>query len=191
MNLNCSLREKIIRVLKINLFIVLKYSVDMADYNSEENGKCVFCKIVKGEIKTPGIYWEDENFIAFLSMWPNTKGFSVVIPKKHYSSDVLKMEDEVLSRFVLAAKKVSKKLEDVFEDVGRVGLIMEGTGIDHAHIKLFPMHGTGYMKLGQWKQFHSNNDQFFENYEGYISSNDSLKADEEELRKLAELLRTK
>ena len=60
--------------------------------------------------------------------------------KEHYGSDVLKMPDDVLQGFILS-KKVAGILENYFEDVGRVGLIMEGTGIDHAHIKLVPMHG--------------------------------------------------
>jgi len=52
------------------------------------------------------------------------------------------MPAQDLQEFILVAKNVAKKLEDYFPDVGRVGLMMEGTGIDHAHIKLYPMHGT-------------------------------------------------
>ncbi len=162
----------------------------MADYKSKtDKGECIFCKIISGEIKTPGIFWEDNAFMAFLSTWPNTEGFTVVVPKEHYGSDVLGMPDEILQKFVLAAKTVSKKLINHFDDVGRVGLIMEGTGIDHAHIKLFPMHGTGHMKKGEWKQYHSNNDNFFETYEGYISSNDGPKGNEQKIRELAGKLR--
>jgi hypothetical protein len=45
------------------------------------------------------------------------------------------------------------------------------------------------MKRGEWKQYLSNNDKFFETYEGYISSNDGPKADEQKIRELAEKLR--
>jgi len=162
----------------------------MADYKSKtDKGECIFCKIISGEIKTPGIFWENDEFMAFLSTWPNTEGFTVLVPKKHYGSDVLAMPDEILQKFVLVAKSVSKNLIKHFEDVGRVGLIMEGTGIDHAHIKLFPMHGTGHMKKGEWKQYPSDNDKFFETYKGYISSNDGPKGDEQKIRELAERLR--
>ncbi len=163
----------------------------MADYKSEtDKGECIFCKIISGEIKTPGIFWENNKFMAFLSTWPNTKGFTVVVPKEHYGSDVLKMPDEILSEFVLAAKIVSKKLIQHFDDVGRVGLIMEGTGINHAHIKLFPMHGTEHIKKGEWKQYHSKINKFFETYEGYISSHDGPQADEEKLKELAKKLKS-
>lgn len=162
----------------------------MADYQSTtKKGECIFCKIVSGDIKTPGIFWENDEFMAFLSIWPNTEGFSVVITKEHYGSDVLGMPEDKLCKFIIAAKTVSKKLIKHFEDVGRVGLIMEGTGIDHAHIKLFPMHGTGHLKKGKWIQYHSNIDKFFKTYEGYICSNDGPKGDERKIRELAEKLR--
>ncbi|HIH11188.1 TPA: HIT family protein [Candidatus Woesearchaeota archaeon] len=162
----------------------------MADYKSTTSeNKCIFCEIIKGNIKTPGIFWEDGEFMAFLSTWPNTIGFTVVVPKDHYSSDVLAMPEVKLNKMVIATKKVSKILMKGFDDVGRIGLIIEGTGVDHAHIKLFPMHNTEHLKNDSWKQHHSKNDKFFEHYEGYISSNDGPKADEQELRELSKKLR--
>jgi len=81
----------------------------MAQYDSTtKNNKCIFCEIAKGNIKTPGLFWEDGEFMAFLAIDPNTEGFSAVIPKQHYGSDVLKMPDEVLQKFILASKKVSQ-----------------------------------------------------------------------------------
>jgi histidine triad (HIT) family protein len=162
----------------------------MTKYDSKtKEGKCIFCGIIEGSINTPGMFWEDDNFMAFLSTYPNTEGFTVVVPKKHYGSDVLAMPDEIFGEFVLAAKKVSVILEKYFADVGRVGLIMEGTGIDHAHIKLFPMHGTEHLRTGEWKQHFSKNDTYFEKYLGYISSNDGPKGDEKKIKELAERLR--
>jgi diadenosine tetraphosphate (Ap4A) HIT family hydrolase len=138
-----------------------------------------------------GKFWENEKYVAWLSPFPNTEGFTVIIPKKHYGSDVLQMPDSALKDFVLEAKKVARHLVDKLEDVGRVGLIMEGTGIDHAHIKLFPMHGTDYMKRGEWRQVPSGINTYFEKYIGYIASNDGPKAEEEKLKRLAEKLRVK
>lgn len=160
------------------------------DPQTTEN-KCPFCEIAAGRLQTPGIFWEDDEFMAFLAIDPNTEGFTCVIPKAHYGSDVLKMPDDILQRFVLASKKVAQVLEDHFEDVGRVGLMMEGTGIDHAHIKLAPMHGTENLKQGIWQQFLSGKEFWFPKYEGWLSSGSGPKADPEELRRLAEGLRRK
>jgi diadenosine tetraphosphate (Ap4A) HIT family hydrolase len=127
--------------------------------------------------------------MAFLSPFPNTKGTTILITKQHYDSDVLKAPNEILSKFVIAAKKVSNILMKQFQDVGRIGLIMEGTGINHAHIKLFPMHKTEHMKEGTFKQYQSNVGTFFEKYEGYISSHDGPKADEKKIENLAKELK--
>jgi diadenosine tetraphosphate (Ap4A) HIT family hydrolase len=158
----------------------------MANYDAKtKENKCIFCEIVKGNIPVAS-FLEDEEFLAFLSIDPNTEGFSVVIPKEHYGSDVLKLPDEVLQRFIISSKKVAQILENYYPDVGRVGLIMEGTGIDHAHIKLVPMHGTEHMKKGEWKQYISEKEQWFPKYEGWISSAGGPMADKEELKELAD-----
>ncbi len=150
--------------------------------------KCPFCEIGAGRLAT-ATFWEDPEFMAFLSIDPNTEGFSCVITKNHFGSDVLKMPDEMLQKFILAAKKVSTVLENHYTDVGRVGLIMEGTGIDHAHIKLVPMHGTENLKRGEWKQVASGVEHWFDKYEGWMSSAGGPMADQEKLKALAEELK--
>lgn len=147
---------------------------------------CVFCKIIRGQDKAH-IIWEDEKHLAFLSIFPNTKGFSVVITKEHFPSYNFDLPDEVLRDLIIASKVVGKLLDKSFDNVGRTGLIMEGFGVDHVHTKLFPMHGTGNMK--EWKPILSDNKKFFESYEGYISSHDCGRADDKVLEKIAEQIR--
>lgn len=147
---------------------------------------CIFCKIVKGEIPSHKI-WEDKKHLAFLTIFPNTEGFSVVIPKKHYQSYAFDLPDEILIDLIIATKKVAKLLDSKLEDVGRTGMIFEGFGVDHAHAKLFPMHGTSNIK--EWKPIKSNIDKYFKEYEGYISSHDYKREDDKKLAKLAEKIR--
>ena len=161
----------------------------MGNYEAKTGeSKCVFCEIVAGHIPAAS-FWENDEFLAFLSIDPNTEGFSCIIPKKHFESDVLRLPDEILQRFIIAAKEVSQTLENYYSDVGRVGLIMEGTGIDHAHIKLVPMHGTDHMKRGEWKQYLSGQEHWFDKYEGWISSAGGPNADREKLKELAEKIK--
>jgi len=148
--------------------------------------ECIFCKIVKGELPCHKI-WEDEKHLAFLSIYPNTDGFTVLITKEHYPSYVFDLPDNVLKDIIIAAKKVAKLLDKKLEDVERTGLIFEGFGIDHVHAKLFPMHGTANMK--EWKPIKSNVNKFFEKYEGYISSHDYKRADDKKLAELAKKIR--
>lgn len=142
---------------------------------------CTFCKIVKGDLPAHKI-WENENYLAFLSIFPNTEGFSVVIPKKHYPSYVADLPKDILFGLIDAATQVSKLLDSKLDDVGRTGIIFEGFGIDHVHAKLFPMHGT---KMNEWKSIKSNVNKYFDRYEGYISSHDFKQADNDLLAQLA------
>lgn len=143
--------------------------------------KCIFCEIAKGKIPCHKI-WEDKKHLAFLSIFPNTEGFSVVITKKHYPSYAFDLSDNVLKDLILASKKVAKLLDVKLKDVGRTGMILEGFGIDHVHAKLFPMHGT---KIKKWKPLKSNVNKYFKKYEGYISSHDYKRADDKKLSELA------
>lgn len=147
---------------------------------------CIFCDIAAR--KAPAhIIWEDEEHVAFLSIFPNTEGFTVVIPKTHYKSYAFDQEDKVLADLVLASKKVANLLDSKLEDVGRTGMIFEGFGVDHFHAKLFPMHGT---KADKWEARKSNIDKYFDKYEGYISSHDYKRADDAKLADLAKKLRS-
>lgn len=146
---------------------------------------CIFCKIARGQAPSHKI-WEDEKHLAFLSIFPNTEGFTVVISKSHYPSYAFDLPDEVLNELIIAAKKVGKLLDEKLDDVGRTGLIFEGFGVDHVHAKLFPMHGT---KMKDWKPFESKIDKYFEKYEGYISSHDYKREDDDKLAKLAEKIK--
>jgi len=155
----------------------------------ENNSSCLFCDIAAGRLTTPGIFWEDSDFMAFLAIDPNTEGLSCVIPKKHYDSDVLALPDEVLCRFMVAAKQVAQILKNYYADVGRIGVIMEGTGVNHAHIKLIPMHGTENLKRGQWHSYSSGPAQWFSTYEGWLSSASGPMADPRQLKELASKLK--
>ena len=147
--------------------------------------ECIFCKIVKSEAPWHKI-WENEKHLAFLSIFPNTEAFTVVITKKHYPSYAFDIPEDVLTDLVIASKKVAKLLDNKLNDVGRTGMIFEGFGVNHIHTKLFPMHGT---KIKGWKPIKSNVNHYFEKYEGYISSHDYKRADDEKLAKLAEKIR--
>ncbi|MFZ5376625.1 MAG: HIT family protein [Patescibacteria group bacterium] len=150
---------------------------------------CIFCKIVAGEVPSHKI-WQDEKHLAFLSIFPNTPGFTVVIPKEHYSSYAFEQDDKVLADLVLATKKVANILTSFFDDTNRCGMFFEGFGVDHLHSKLFPMHGIGKGK--EWRMMESGSfRQYFDKYPGYLCSNDSERADDDELAELARKIRQK
>ncbi|MDO8486625.1 MAG: HIT family protein [Candidatus Staskawiczbacteria bacterium] len=141
---------------------------------------CVFCKIAKGEFDSAKI-WEDDEFFSILDLNPNTKGMALVLPKNHYDSYVFLMPDDIYEKFMLASKKVAKILEKALS-VERVAMVMEGMGVNHAHMKLYPMHGLAK----EFKEMVAKDKVFFNDYPGYITTQMGPKVDTEELKKLAE-----
>jgi len=149
------------------------------------NSDCIFCKIVNGEVPCHKI-WEDADHLAFLSIFPNTEGFSVVIPKEHHDSYFAEVPETVFLSLMKAAKQVALAIDASFTDVGRTGLIFEGFGVNHLHAKLFPMHGTAN---DEWKKRASTVDKYFIQYEGYISSHEGPLADGTQLAVIAKKIR--
>jgi histidine triad (HIT) family protein len=100
---------------------------------------CIFCSIVAG--KSPAFkIREDDEFIAFFDLFPSAKGQALVIPKKHYESDLFLIEEGAFyQRYLLATKEVVDLLKKGL-GVSRVALVMEGLAVPHLHLKLYPLY---------------------------------------------------
>lgn len=146
---------------------------------------CVFCKIVKREIPCAKI-WENDEFLAFLDIRPAMRGMTLVIPKSHYGSYFFDQDKELLIKLLEASKIVAKRLEKAF-GISRVALVAEGAGVNHLHIKLYPMHGY----TGTFKEVSSQIDKYFENYEGYISTQTGPVREFKELEELATFIKSR
>jgi len=142
---------------------------------------CIFCKIISGEIPSFKIF-ENDTHIAILDINPNTKGVTLVISKEHYPSNVLLVDNDIYNKTLLAAKEVAKKLADKL-NLERVGIAIEGTGVDHLHIKLYPFHKGENQKLEETPERIYN-----EVYPGYLTTQIGPEADFKELEGLAKEL---
>lgn len=100
----------------------------------------IFTRIINGEIPCHKI-WEDERFFAFLDINPIQPGMTILVPKLEIS-DGFEMDDDLFSAWMLAAKRLIPAIKAAAESV-RVGLVIEGLEVPHAHIKLIPISRTG------------------------------------------------
>jgi len=141
---------------------------------------CIFCKIIKGEIPSVKI-WEDDNHIAILDINPNTEGMTLVLTKDHFDSDATDMPEKEYVNLMVAAKKVTKLLEKGL-GVKRVSIVMEGLGVNHVHIKLYPVYGLDEKFQEMWGK----DKVYFDKYQGYISTQLGPQKTTEELKKVAE-----
>ncbi len=138
---------------------------------------------MKGEIASVKI-WEDKEHLAILDVNPNTEGMTLIIPKKHFHSDATDMPEKEYIDLMLAAKKLVKILEKKL-NVKRVAIVMEGLGINHIHIKLYPIYGLNE----KFKEIWAKDRIFFEKYEGYISTQLGPQKSIEELKKIADKIK--
>ncbi len=144
----------------------------------------IFDDIVSGEMKSWKV-WEDDEFLAFLTPFPNTPGFTVVIPKKNIGDYVFSLDDSSYQRFLEATKNVAKILEKAF-DAPRVALIFEGTGIAHVHAKLIPLHGELAGATNVW----SPHKEFNEEYKGWLTTAEGPKMTDDQLDEIQAKIRS-
>jgi diadenosine tetraphosphate (Ap4A) HIT family hydrolase len=73
--------------------------------------ECLFCKIIAGKEKA-WIVYEDDHHVGFLTPFPNTPGFTVLVTREHLDSDVLAMEGGLYTEFVRTAQRVAQQMNE-------------------------------------------------------------------------------
>ncbi len=96
----------------------------------------LFTRIVQGEIPAYKVA-EDDNYLAFLDIFPVAKGHVLCIPKKEVDY-LFDLEDESYIGLQLFAKKVATGLKQAIP-CAKVGVMVLGLEVPHAHIHLVPM----------------------------------------------------
>lgn len=105
----------------------------------------IFTKIIAGEIPAYKIY-EDEYTIAFLTIRPQTKGHTLIVPKvevDHWDD----VPEEYFMHMWNTAKVVTKILKEKL-NCSRVGVIVAGFEVPHAHVHLIPSNSIKDLDVG-------------------------------------------
>lgn len=104
----------------------------------------IFSKIINGAIPSYKVA-EDDAHYAFLDINPLAKGHTLVVPKVEVDY-IFDLDDDLLSSLHLFAKRVAKALEESI-DCKRVGVLVIGTEVPHAHIHLIPFQEENQMAI--------------------------------------------
>ncbi len=97
----------------------------------------IFTKIIDGEIPSYKIA-ENDDFYAFLDIFPLVKGHVLVIPKVEVNK-AFDLDDSILSKWLVFAKPIAKAIEKSF-DCNRCGISVVGIEVPHAHMHLLPIN---------------------------------------------------
>lgn len=99
--------------------------------------ECPFCQIVAGKAPARKVY-EDEQTLAFLDLYPISRGHCLVIPKKHvrWFTDI-EPRDGIAGPFLKTCYVVARKLKYAF-DCEYVTMLIRGKRVPHLHMLLIP-----------------------------------------------------
>jgi diadenosine tetraphosphate (Ap4A) HIT family hydrolase len=143
----------------------------------------IFDKIVSGEMKSWTV-WEDDEYIAFLTPFPNTPGHTVVTKKVNPGDYIFSVDERSFVGIMNAAKIVAKKLEKAFS-TNRVGVLFDGTGVPHLHAQLVPFHANLSVDPEKAAVIKKDNPQ----YAHHLTAADGPKMDEAELDRYQKMIK--
>lgn len=106
----------------------------------------IFSRIISGEIPSYRVA-EDDRFFAFLDINPMQAGHTLVVPKQE-TDYLFDLDDALLADMMLFAKRVARAIEKAVE-CRRVGVMVIGLEVPHAHIHLIPIQQEGDMSLAR------------------------------------------
>lgn len=102
---------------------------------------CIFCEIAKGNLKESGFIYENENFFSMPDRSPVTKGHSLVIPKKHFTT-FLDLKSTLGQELIECIKKTTI---EVMKETGSEGFNLisnnfesAGQAVNHVHFHIIP-----------------------------------------------------
>lgn len=97
----------------------------------------IFTKIINGEIPSHKVL-EDHRFFAFMDIRPISRGHVLVVPKVE-TDHFFDLSTELLSQILVFAKPIADALESII-DCERVGIMVAGLEVPHAHLHLIPFN---------------------------------------------------
>ena len=103
---------------------------------------CVFCEIVAGS-SPASVIFQDDGVMAFMALRPTAPGECLVIPKEHVDH-FTDLADDMAQRIMLVALRIGRRLRTEFKPL-RVGMVVHGFGVPHAHLILVPQHGPHHL----------------------------------------------
>lgn len=104
----------------------------------------IFTKIIEGEI--PGTFvWRDERAVAFMTIAPVRPGHTLVVPIEEVDHWI-DLDDDLRGHLFDVATMVGRAVQVAFEPT-RVGLMIAGLEVPHAHIHVVPIDGMSDLDL--------------------------------------------
>ena len=96
---------------------------------------CPFCQIIQSNT---AVIESSDYSVTFLDINPIRPGHVLIVPKEH-EPDFFNLPTHVLTDIMKLAKRIAKAQKLAFQPV-KVGILVAGFDVPHAHLHLIPMH---------------------------------------------------
>jgi len=96
----------------------------------------IFTKIINGEIPCYKVA-ENNDFIAFLDVNPNTEGHTLVVPKQEVNR-LFDLDEELYNGLMSFSREVAIAMKKVMP-CDRIGMAVIGLEVPHVHVHLIPL----------------------------------------------------
>lgn len=126
------------------------------DYDSQN----IFAQIIRGDAPCYKLY-EDDDVLAFLDVFPQSYGHTLVIPKRSAARNILEVDPEALAKMALAVQKLTRVLVDELQPAGvqvaQFNGAPAGQTVYHIHMHIVPrfegdtlgVHASGKADAGE------------------------------------------
>ncbi|MFN5317716.1 MAG: HIT family protein [Bacteroidia bacterium] len=108
----------------------------------------IFTRIIQGEIPSFKIA-ENDNFFAFLDVFPLAEGHTLVVPKMEVD-DIHDLDPELYKNLFSFSQTVATAIKKSIP-CRKVGVAVVGLEVPHAHIHLIPINNVGDMNFSREK----------------------------------------
>ena len=78
----------------------------------------IFAKILRGEAPAAKVF-EDGEILAFMDVFPQAKGHTLVIPKHSTARNLLEVEPQVLAPLMLGVQRITRAVRAALNIAGR------------------------------------------------------------------------
>ena len=103
-----------------------------------ELGRCLFCRIVSGELASHVVY-DDERFLAFLDHRPLFAGHALLVPREHVEA-IWDAPPDLLGELAVATQRLSVAVRDAMEAEGIFNAVnnVVSQSVPHLHVHVVP-----------------------------------------------------
>ena len=131
------------------------------DKDELRSTSCVFCDIIAGTEPCSRLY-EDSLCIALMGIRPTNRGELMVIPKEHigHFSDI---SNDLAAHIMRVTQDLSRAVQEQLNPL-RVGLVVHGFGVPHAHMIIVPQHTPTDITSGRFARINGGKVAFSEEH---------------------------